>query len=83
MALLYGRAGRLTAENGGFWPGQIQDRLEAMTLEIMHASPSALQLTAAGVDELRRELRGAPTRRARSHCRFLPPRIRFIPASLR
>ena len=22
MALLYGRAGRLTAENGGFWPGQ-------------------------------------------------------------
>ena len=23
MALLYGRAGRLTAKNGGFWPGQI------------------------------------------------------------
>jgi hypothetical protein len=23
MAFLYGRAGRLTAENGGFWPGQI------------------------------------------------------------
>ena len=22
MGLLYGRAGRLTAENGGFWPGQ-------------------------------------------------------------
>ena len=22
MALLYGRAGRLTAKNGGFWPGQ-------------------------------------------------------------
>jgi hypothetical protein len=22
MALLYGKAGRLTAKNGGFWPGQ-------------------------------------------------------------
>jgi hypothetical protein len=22
MALLYGRTGRLTAQNGGFWPGQ-------------------------------------------------------------
>jgi hypothetical protein len=22
MARLYGRAGRLTAKNGGFWPGQ-------------------------------------------------------------
>jgi hypothetical protein len=22
MALLYGRAGRLTAQSGGFWPGQ-------------------------------------------------------------
>ena len=22
MARLYGRAGRLTAQNGGFWPGQ-------------------------------------------------------------
>jgi hypothetical protein len=23
MPLLYGRAGRLTAKNGGFWPGQV------------------------------------------------------------
>ena len=23
MGLLYGRTGRLTAENGGFWPGQV------------------------------------------------------------
>jgi hypothetical protein len=22
MGILYGRAGRLTAQNGGFWPGQ-------------------------------------------------------------
>ena len=31
MALLYGRAGRLTAKNGGFWPGQIlgDDSLES------------------------------------------------------
>jgi hypothetical protein len=26
MALLYGRARRLTAENGGFWPGQFGRR---------------------------------------------------------
>jgi hypothetical protein len=25
MGLLYGRAGRLTAENGGFWPAQEAD----------------------------------------------------------
>jgi hypothetical protein len=23
MVLLYGRAGRFTAKNGGFWPGQL------------------------------------------------------------
>ena len=31
--LLYGRAGRLTAENGGFWPGQVKNHeniVEAM-----------------------------------------------------
>ena len=28
MALLYGRAWRLTAENGGFWPGQVLARME-------------------------------------------------------
>ena len=24
MALLYGRAGRFTVKNGGFWPGQVE-----------------------------------------------------------
>jgi hypothetical protein len=29
MALLYGRVGRLTVENGGFWPGQFSTGLMA------------------------------------------------------
>jgi hypothetical protein len=28
MGLLYGRAGRLTTENGGFRPGQMPDEVE-------------------------------------------------------
>ena len=34
MALSYGRAGRLTAKNGGFRPGQVHERLEAMDAKL-------------------------------------------------
>ena len=43
MALLYGRAGRLTALFGGFWPGQIMSYLPPANLTVMD------QIKAAGL----------------------------------
>jgi hypothetical protein len=57
MALLYGRAGCLTAQNGGFRPPPPG---------AVHPRP-----------------RDRGRRRARSHCRFVPPLIHFIPDLLR
>ena len=33
---MYGRAGRLTAENGGFRPGQWTKRLASLPIELYH-----------------------------------------------
>jgi hypothetical protein len=51
MALLYGRAGRLTAKNGGFRPGQCQ--LGGAELEALRLEALAL-LTGRGAEETRR-----------------------------
>jgi hypothetical protein len=48
MGLLYGRAGRLTAETGGFWPApgsrplpaSLPDRLRGLGRECAHPRPS-------------------------------------------
>jgi hypothetical protein len=74
--ILYVRAGRLTAQNGGFWPGRSRgaaDRGGGHARGLRHARGAA----AAGPTG---RGRGGP--RARSHCRFVPPLIHFIPDSL-
>ena len=38
MALLYGRAGRLTAKNGGFRPGQVNDHTYTLVMKVNDAA---------------------------------------------
>jgi hypothetical protein len=54
MALLYGRAGRLTAQNGAFWPGQktgglgtwvVKQRARKRAYEKKGASPPCISLS--------------------------------------
>jgi hypothetical protein len=92
MVLLYGRAGCLTAKNGGFGPGQVavsktQAAYYRACLELVHAEAHLqrsyqLQSSSQGHsikkrDDAREKKAGAY--RAQSHCRFVLPLIRFIP----
>ena len=49
MGLLYGRAGRLTAKNGGFRPGQSHKLTDALQLLQQRARPIDLALPALDV----------------------------------
>ena len=41
MAVLYGRAGRLTAKNGGFRPGQVTQDLQTATDTVVRPDQDA------------------------------------------
>jgi hypothetical protein len=50
MAVLYGRAGRLTAKNGGFRPGQWNYGLYVDSGAQDGASPNSMGLASFGLD---------------------------------
>jgi hypothetical protein len=79
MALLYGRAGRLTAKNDGFRPGQW--RQEAELVEYWKDDIRTNDVAAAGHNAAGHN-NAAGWARARSHCRVAPPLIHFIPELL-
>jgi hypothetical protein len=69
MVLLYGRAGRLTAQNGGFWPGQV------FLLELPPHEGTAKQLEATFKKSVA-WLKALPPPRA------LPPRSLILSSSV-
>jgi hypothetical protein len=58
MALLYGRAGGLTDENGGFWAGQFQMELYAFKLNF---EQRASLMTERSPHELGSKVRKTPS----------------------
>jgi hypothetical protein len=83
MALMYGRAGRLTAKNGGFRPPPppVLARAGARRVapRVGRAPPAVLPSVAARA-ALEQARPGPP--RARAHCRSVLPLVHFIPDSL-
>jgi hypothetical protein len=50
MTLLYGRARRLTAKNGGFRPGQLSDELAVVAVGFALSVPALVALALAPLD---------------------------------